>query len=52
MMMVIPKKRRDQDKIVSLSKKIKRVKQQLGRFKRGNMVLHKKGGVTNRKKNK
>jgi len=42
-MMVIPKKRRENlSKIMSLSKKMKKVKQQLGRFKRGNMLLKKK----------
>jgi len=51
MMMVIPKKRKQvQDKLISMNKKIKNIKQQLGRFKRGNMVLKKKGGLTKRKK--
>jgi protein SDA1 len=50
MMMVIPKKRKQvQDKLISMNKKIKNIKQQLGRFKRGNMVLKKKGGLTKRK---
>ena len=50
MMMVIPKKRKQvQDKLISMNKKIKNIKQQLGRFKRGNMVLKKKGGATKRK---
>lgn len=50
MMMVIPKKRKQvQDKLISMNKKIKNIKQQLGRFKRGNMVLKKKGGKTKRK---
>lgn len=35
-----------------LNKKIKKMKQQLGRFKRGNMVLKKKGGVVSKKKKK
>jgi len=43
MMMVIPKKRRENlMKIMSLSKKMKKIKQHLGRFKRGNMLLKKK----------
>jgi protein SDA1 len=51
LMMVIPKKRRQvQDKLVSMNKKIKNLKQQLGRFKRGNMTLKKKGGLTHKKK--
>ncbi len=50
MMMVIPKKRKQvQAKLISMNKKIKNIKQQLGRFKRGNMVLKKKGGLTKKK---
>jgi protein SDA1 len=51
LMMIIPKKRRQvKDKLVSMNKKIKNLKQQLGRFKRGNMTLKKKGGITHKKK--
>jgi hypothetical protein len=35
-----------------LNKKIKRMKQQLGRFKRGNMILKKKGGIVKKNKKK
>ena len=53
LMMIIPKKRREgKDKLVSMNKKIKHLKVQLGRFKRGNMTLQKKGGLTHRKKQK
>jgi hypothetical protein len=54
LMMVMPKKRREanQDKVMSMNKKIKNLKQQLGKFKRGNMILKKKGGVTHKKKKK
>lgn len=55
LMMVLPKKRHEskvnRSKLISMNKKIKNIKQQLGRFKKGNMVLKKKNGVT-RKKNK
>ena len=48
--MVMPKKRleqkKKQDKIESLNKKIRNLKQQVGRFKRGKMILKKKGGKT------
>ena len=48
--MVAPKKRleqkKKQDKIESLNKKIRSMKQQVGRFKKGKMVLKKKGGKT------
>ena len=55
--MVMPKKRleqkKKQDKIESLNKKIRSLKQQVGRFKRGKMVLKKKGKKKNKlKKNK
>lgn len=52
LMMVMPKKRKttQQNKIESLNKSIKNLKkQQLGRFKRGNMVLKKKNGVSRKK---
>jgi protein SDA1 len=50
LMMVIPKKRRQvQVKLESMNKKIKNLKVQLGRFKRGNMTLKKKGGLTHKK---
>ena len=32
-----------------LKKKIRSLKQQVGRFKRGNMILKKKGGLTRKK---
>ena len=52
--MVMPKKRleqkKKQDKIESLNKKIRSLKQQVGRFKRGKMVLKKKGGKTTKLK--
>ena len=48
--MVKPKKRleqkKNQDKIESLNKKIRSMKQQVGRFKKGKMILKKKGGKT------
>ena len=54
--MVMPKKRLEQkkrqDKIESLNKKIRSLKQQVGRFKRGKMVLKKKGGKTTKLKRK
>ena len=54
--MVMPKKRleqkKKQDKIESLNKKIRSLKQQVGRFKRGKMVLKKKGGKTTKLKRK
>ena len=53
-MMVAPKKRLQSkiksSKLQSMNKKIKGLKQQLGRFKRGNMVLKKKGGLIGKKK--
>lgn len=50
LMMVIPKKRREvKIKLESMNKKIKNLKVQLGRFKRGNMTLKKKGGLTHKK---
>ena len=53
-MMVAPKKRLESkiksSKLQSMNKKIKGLKQQLGRFKRGNMVLKKKGGLIGKKK--
>jgi len=55
LMMIIPKKRREvkhNGKVESMNKKIKNLKQQLGRFKRGNMTVTKKGGVTHKKKKK
>ena len=56
MAMVMPKKRleqkKNQDKIESLNKKIRSLKQQVGRFKRGKMVLKKKGGKTTKLKRK
>lgn len=52
MAMVINKKRHVQEKVVSMNKKMKKIKKQLGRFKRGNMILKKKGGMTNKKKAK
>ena len=52
--MVMPKKRleqkKKQDKIESLNKKIRSLKQQVGRFKRGKMILKKKGGKTTKLK--
>ena len=52
--MVMPKKRleqkKKQDKIESLNKKIRSLKQQVGRFKRGKMVLKKKGGKSTKLK--
>ena len=52
--MVAPKKRleqkKKQDKIESLNKKIRSMKQQVGRFKKGKMVLKKKGGKTTKLK--
>ena len=54
--MVMPKKRleqkKKQDKIESLNKKIRSLKQQVGRFKRGKMILKKKGGKTTKLKRK
>ena len=54
--MVMPKKRlekkKKQNKIESLNKKIRSLKQQVGRFKRGKMVLKKKGGKTTKLKKK
>ena len=54
--MVMPKKRLEmkkrQDKIESLNKKIRNLKQQVGRFKRGKMILKKKGGKTTKLKRK
>ena len=54
--MVMPKKRleqkKKQDKIESLNKKIRNLKQQVGRFKRGKMILKKKGGKTTKLKRK
>ena len=56
LMMVLPKKRLQNkiksSKLQSMNKKIKGLKQQLGRFKRGNMVLKKKGGLIGKKKAK
>ena len=56
MAMVMPKKRLEmkkrQDKIESLNKKIRNLKQQVGRFKRGKMILKKKGGKTTKLKRK
>ena len=56
MAMVMPKKRleqkKKQDKIESLNKKIRSLKQQVGRFKRGKMILKKKGGKTTKLKKK
>ena len=53
LMMIIPKKRKQvQEKLTSMNKKIKNLKVQLGRFKRGNMTLQKKGGITHKIKNK
>ena len=54
MSMLMPKKRleqkKKQDKIESLNKKIRSLKQQVGRFKRGKMILKKKGGKTTKLK--
>ena len=54
--MVMPKKRleqkKNQDKIESLNKKIRSLKQQVGRFKKGKMILRKKGGKTTKLKKK
>merc|ERR1712096_89173 len=53
LMMVIGKKRRQQqDNLISMNKKIKNLKVQLGRFKRGNMTLKKKGGASLKTKKK
>ena len=56
MAMVMPKKRleqkKKQDKIESLNKRIRNLKQQVGRFKRGKMILKKKGGKTTKLKKK
>ena len=56
MSMVMPKKRLEQkkrqDKIESLNKRIRSLKQQVGRFKRGKMILKKKGGKTTKLKKK
>lgn len=53
LMMVLAKKKfKNKIKDEGLNKKIKKMKQQLGRFKRGNMVLKKKGGITSKKKKK
>ncbi len=53
-LMMVLSKRKFTTKIKDegLGKKIKRMKQQLGRFKRGNMILKKKGGVSNKTKKK
>ena len=49
-MMVLGKKKREQKvKLESLNKRIKKIKQQLGRFKVGNIVKKRKGGVTRKK---
>jgi hypothetical protein len=46
-MMVIGKKRKEKAiKVESLNKKIKKIKQQLGRYKVGNITKKKKGGLT------
>jgi protein SDA1 len=51
LMMIIPKKRKQvQEKLISMNKKIKNLKVQLGRFKRGNMTLKKKGGLSVKQK--
>ena len=51
LMMVVPKKRREAKiKLESMNKKIKKIKQQMGRFKRGNMTLKKKQTVRKAKK--
>ena len=51
MMMVISKKKfKTKIKEEGLNTKIKKMKVQLGRFKRGNMILKKKGGMVSRKK--
>ena len=54
--MVMPKKRleqkKKQDKIESLNKRIRSLKQQVGRFKRGKMILRKKDGKTTKLKRK
>ena len=42
--------KKKQDKIESLNKKIRSMKQQVGRFKKGKMVLKKKGGKTTKLK--
>ena len=50
-MMIIPKKRRqNMIKIMSMNKKIKKIKAQMGRFKRGNMILKKKQSARKAKK--
>ena len=52
-MMVKHKRLRDIEikkvKLKSMKKQMKNIKQQLGRFKRGNMILKKKGGLTRKK---
>jgi hypothetical protein len=48
-MMVIGKKKREKNQVESLNKKIKKIKQQLGRYKVGNIIKKKKGGATKRK---
>ena len=52
-MMVKNKRLRDIEikkvKLKSMKKQMKNIKQQLGRFKRGNMILKKKGGLTRKK---
>ena len=54
--MLMPKKRLEQkkrqDKIESLNKRIRSLKQQVGRFKRGKIILKKKGGKTTKLKKK
>lgn len=53
LMMVLNKKKRESKiKDESINKKIKKMKQQLGRFKRGNMILKKKGAISKKKKAK
>jgi hypothetical protein len=50
MMMVLGKRKREQKiKVESLNKKIKKIKQQLGRYKVGNIIKKKKGGNTRKK---
>ena len=55
MAMIIHKVKRDkrnQESAAAVSRKIKNIKRQLGRFKRGNMVLKKKGGASKKTKKK
>ena len=48
----VNEQKKRQDKIESLNKRIRSLKQQVGRFKRGKMILKKKGGKTTKLKKK